>query len=146
MMNECEDVSQKTNTHDNNAKGNVNRTDNCQNSNSSNIDDNCENNIKIDNDNDDIDNDDVNCINNINTHTIKNDKSMNTNFNNEQDDDEDDDSDVVFDEKVVQKYKSKYLIEHYLYHLSNTHTILTYAEGDEIWDEGEVRDKIDKGN
>ncbi|CCW62068.1 unnamed protein product [Phytomonas sp. EM1] len=37
---------------------------------------------------------------------------------------------------VKERYRAQYLVEHYVQHLCDPNIELTYAEGDEVWDEG----------
>lgn len=54
-------------------------------------------------------------------------------------DDADGDDDLPEALRVAaQRYKEGFLVEHYVQHLSNPAVELTYAEGDEVWDNGDL--------
>ncbi|AYU83017.1 Mitoribosomal LSU assembly factor [Leishmania donovani] len=41
---------------------------------------------------------------------------------------------------AAQRYRDHFLVEHYVRHLKDPSVVLTYAEGDEVWDEGDYEE------
>ncbi|CAG9582567.1 conserved hypothetical protein [Leishmania major strain Friedlin] len=41
---------------------------------------------------------------------------------------------------AAQRYRDHFLVEHYVQHLKDPSVVLTYAEGDEVWDEGDYEE------
>ncbi|GET92727.1 hypothetical protein, conserved [Leishmania tarentolae] len=46
---------------------------------------------------------------------------------------------------AAQRYRDNFLVEHYVRHLQDPSVVLTYAEGDEVWDEGDYEELKRKG-